>query len=76
MLSEKGYGVGVFIGGMEGVIDEFHMFREMHRQLPVLPIASTGAAAKLIYDMEPMEKPELVNELTYATLFRRLIPIG
>ncbi len=35
-----------FIGGMEGVEEEYKMFIRKHPHAIILPIASTGAAAK------------------------------
>lgn len=66
--------VGVFIGGMEGVEDEYSMFVKIHPNALVLPVASTGAAAKIIYDnfiLKPDER--LINDYAYMALFRDLL---
>jgi len=73
MLGEGTYDFGIFIGGMEGVIDEFMMFRELQPRAEALPIASTGAAASRLYQEFGYKMPELETELTYPTLFRRLL---
>jgi hypothetical protein len=73
MFSEPGYTCGIFIGGMEGVIEEFRMFRAMHRGVPTFPIASTGAAAAILYQESEIRRSELEHELTYPTLFRNLL---
>ena len=41
------YVAGVFIGGMDGILDEFSHFRRSHPQALVLPISSTGGATEM-----------------------------
>ena len=68
--------VGFFIGGMEGVEEEYTMFRHLQPGIPAFPIASTGAAAALLFDRNTelqREPPELRDELSYLTLIRDLI---
>lgn len=74
MLGEHAFDAGVFIGGMHGVIDEFRLFRERHPRAVLLPIASTGAAARQIFNEEGGQFPqELVSDLAYPSLFRRFL---
>jgi hypothetical protein len=68
--------VGIFIGGMEGVEEEYGMFLRLQPNIPAFPIASTGAAAALLFDRDAdlqRDHPELRNELSYLTLMRNLI---
>lgn len=74
MIGEKGYTSAVFIGGMEGVLDEFAMFRDIHPTVPMFPIASTGAAAAELFRDHRFSEAMLSTQLTYSTLFRRLLP--
>lgn len=74
MIGDHRFDCAVFIGGMEGVLEEFHMFAEMHPRVPVYPIASTGAAAGMLFDSRPLFESELRTELTYPTLFRKILP--
>jgi hypothetical protein len=72
----KPFDAGVFIGGMEGVEQEFDMFRHLQPDIPVFPIASTGAAAAILYDRDDdlqHKHPELRDEISYLTLMRDLI---
>jgi SLOG cluster3 family len=74
MLDQR-FQTGIFIGGMEGVEEEYAMFREMHPRTPAFPIASTGAAAGRLYaaDRRLGERhPELSAEISYLTLMRNL----
>ena len=72
MIGEKDYHCAVFIGGMEGVIDEYKLFREMHPKLLTFPIASTGAAALQIYEEYQYSDEILGNEFTYPKVFRHI----
>lgn len=74
MFSENIFSVGIFIGGMDGVIDEYKMFREYQPNALAIPLASTGAAAKIVYDDFQNNKNErLIGDYAYMTLFRDLL---
>ncbi len=74
MIVKNKYKAGIFIGGMEGVEDEFKLFCEAHPEALILPVASTGAAAKIIYDgLERKPDERLVNDYAYMTLFNHLL---
>jgi hypothetical protein len=74
LINDNDFKVGIFIGGMEGVNDEYLMFKEIHPNALVLPIASTGAAAKIIYKNEPLNFDiRLQNDYAYMALFRDLL---
>lgn len=73
MLSSRSFHAGVFIGGMDGVMDEARLFREMHPAAKFLPVASAGGAADVLYREETGLPVSLARELTYRTLFRRLL---
>ena len=79
MLEENDFSAGIFIGGMEGVIDEYNMFRELNPNALILPIASTGAAAKIIFEDQQLqnilahENYRLLNDYAYMSLFRDLL---
>ena len=45
MVIENDFAAAVFIGGMDGVEDEYKLFVESHPEAKVFPMASTGAAA-------------------------------
>lgn len=75
MLASEKFYAGVFIGGMEGVEDEFAMFRDMHPSAIALPVASTGAAALMIFQRDTQFPKELKTDLAYPSLFRRLLSI-
>jgi hypothetical protein len=74
MFKENKFSAAIFIGGMEGVIDEYMMFKEYHPTALTLPIASTGAAAKILYNDYYQHKNErLTGDYAYMALFRDLL---
>ena len=76
MMKDNSFEAAFFIGGMEGVEEEFKLFTTYHPNANVFPIASTGAAAKLIYDKTPEKyDTRLLTELTYSSLFKELLNI-
>ena len=68
--------LGIFLGGMEGVEEEYAMFRQLHPNVPAYPVASTGAAAGRIFAADAAlqrEHPELRDEISYLSLMRGLV---
>lgn len=81
MISSQSFSAGVFIGGMEGVEEEFRLFVEIHPGVPTFPIASTGAAAQVLFKagcgpLDPVERSALLKEIAYGALFRRVLLKG
>jgi hypothetical protein len=72
MLRSQDFDVAVLIGGMEGVLEEARMFAELHPRAPIIPVASTGAAARLVFEGGNFP-PDYATQLTYQTLFRHHI---
>jgi hypothetical protein len=74
LIDDNEFKVGIFIGGMEGIKEEYLMFKKKYQNALILPIASTGAAAKMLYDSEPIKFNErLQNDYAYMALFRDLL---
>ena len=74
MVIENDFAAAVFIGGMDGVEDEYKMFVESHPEAKVFPMASTGAAALMLYDANTDAFDErLKNDMAYASLFKDLL---
>ncbi|WP_162629604.1 SLOG domain-containing protein [Acinetobacter colistiniresistens] len=79
MIQSQKFDAIVLIGGMEGVIDELEMFLEFHPNAQIIPLASTGAASRIVYESEKNKlnprfelDPRFENDYTYSSLFRRL----
>ena len=78
MILGNCFDAGVFIGGMEGIELEYEMFSDAHPNALILPIASTGAGAKILYDKIAANSPSeierrLLTDYAYKALFRDLL---
>jgi hypothetical protein len=76
MFTENQFAAGIFIGGMEGIEDEFKLFKEFHPHTNILPIASTGAASKIVYNnylSADLKNQRLENDYAYMSLFQDLL---
>jgi hypothetical protein len=70
MIESRAFRAAVFIGGMEGIHEEAKMFANRWPQARVLPVGTTGAAARELA-AQPQFLSEFRTERTYPTLFRR-----
>lgn len=77
MLFEKDFAAAVFIGGMEGIEIEYNMFKEQYPNALIIPIASTGAATKILYDnllSEDESKNErFLKDYGYTSLLQKYL---
>jgi hypothetical protein len=76
MFSEHYFAAGIFIGGMEGIEDEFKLFGKFQPHALLLPIASTGAATRIVYNEflpAKMKNKRLENDYAYMSLFQDLL---
>jgi hypothetical protein len=76
MFKDQTFEAGVFIGGMEGIIEEFDLFTKLQPDAKLLPIASTGGAAIDLVDRLKSPSPDLRNDLDYVSLFHRRLSIA
>ncbi len=73
MFEENPTDCAVFIGGMDGVVVEAHMIRDMYPDARFLPIFSTGGAAKAIYEEFKIEDERLKENYAFYELFQELL---
>ena len=73
MLSENKTTVAVFIGGMKGVLDECDMIKEYNPDVKILPMATTGAASRELYKRLNINYPDLEDNYSYVSVFRRYL---
>jgi hypothetical protein len=59
MISAHDFDAGVFLGGMEGVEIEHDIFRRLHPDKPAYPVASAGAAARILSEKHSHDHLEL-----------------
>ena len=75
-LSENEFDAAVFIGGMDGIEVEYKMFKEKHSKALILPIASAGAATKIVYETifpEDEKHERFVKDYGYMSLFQKYL---
>ncbi len=67
MLSQHNYVAAVFIGGMEGVAEEYKLFSELNPKALLLPIPTPGGHARSLFrrTKDLPEKLELAVDYTY-----------
>ena len=73
MISSHNFDAAVFLGGMQAVEIEYDIFRRFHPSKPAYAIASTGAAARVLFEKHSPDRLELMNDLRYLPLLRRLL---
>jgi len=76
MFTENEFSAAVFLGGMDGIEVEFNMFKEYHPKALLLPIASTGAATKIVYDNlfpENLKNERFLKDYGYMSLFQKYL---
>ncbi|WP_417514529.1 hypothetical protein [Marinobacter sp.] len=77
MLAHDRFQTGIFIGGMEGIVDEFELFRSMQPQANAIPIFSTGGAVlDLTNRSDRNANSDLWDEMDYVKLFNNLLEIS
>ena len=74
MLKDNDFKAGIFIGGMEGIDEEYKLFKEYNPEAIILPIASTGGASKILYE-DGINKynPRLNSDYAYMSMFKDLL---
>ena len=50
MIESSNVVAAIFIGGMEGIAEEFKLFVESHPNLPMYLIASSGGATRSLFE--------------------------
>jgi hypothetical protein len=75
MFQEQKFDAAVFIGGMEGIVEEFDLFTKFQPTARVLPIASTGGAAMDVADRLKGSSQDFRENLDYVSLFHRWLNV-
>lgn len=63
----------VFIGGMDGIIDEAEKISSLCPGIKMLPIASTGCASAKVYEKFGIHNYDMESNVVYLTAFRKLL---
>ena len=59
MIGSHNFDAAVFVGGMEGVEIEYEIFQRLHPGKPAYPVASAGAAARILFEKYCPDRLEL-----------------
>ncbi|MFW7381786.1 MAG: hypothetical protein ACOH5I_23470 [Oligoflexus sp.] len=76
MFTENEFKAAVFIGGMEGIVQEFEMFRRLQPKATVIPVTSTGGATLEVAARMGKISDDLASDLDYVALFHRHLGIS
>lgn len=79
MLQSYQFDAAVFIGGMEGIADEYALFRRYNPDALVLPVPSPGGVARDLFKQLQTTiaslDPELGAAIDYSAWFYRLLKV-
>ena len=78
MIGSQPFCAAVFIGGMEGILDECRIFKQLHRRALILPIASTAGASQELFGAGegPPDhgiRSQLLTDRKYRSLLRKIL---
>lgn len=73
MFRENETEMAVFIGGMGGIKEEHKLIKEYYPDVKILPIATTGAASESLYKDLGMNNPDLSDNYSYVSIFRKYL---
>ncbi len=76
MLSARPFAAAVFIGGMDGILEEFEILRRLQPNTDVVPVISTGGATIELAKRLPNIDPDLTNDFDYISVFHRHLKIS
>jgi SLOG cluster3 family len=69
MLSRQDLNAAVFIGGMEGVLEEHELFTELHPAAKVLPVPAPGGAARQLAERLGNRDENSLQNVDFSSLF-------
>ena len=68
MLSKHDYKAAIFVGGMEGVAEEYKLFSQLNPEALLLPVPSPGGYSRVLFHLPHHDSPkdlELAVDFTY-----------
>lgn len=75
MLSSHNYTAAIFIGGMEGVADEYALFHELNPKALRLAIPSPGGHSRQLFDQSEGLPQELAGAVDFTYWFYKLLEV-
>ena len=75
MLRRQDLDAAVFIGGMEGILEEYALFTKFHPAARIVTVPVAGGAVQVIAKEQNEWNPETPEDLDFARLFHRALDI-
>ena len=76
MLTSTSFDAAVFIGGMEGILDEYDLFKQLHPGAKCVVIGNTGGAARHLATKINYQVPHDIGPLDFMSLLYRELAIS
>lgn len=76
MFSDRVFAPAVFIGGMDGIVSEFELFKNYQPDASVIPVLSTGGASLIVGEQVGDLSEDLSDDLDYVAVFHRHLKIS
>lgn len=74
MFADMTPAAAIFVGGMEGVVEEFQLLRDSHPQVLTYPVAKPGGEAANLVEQAPSSiRQTLRDSDIYPTIFRKVV---
>lgn len=73
MFKENFTTIAVFIGGMNGITDEYSKVQKYYPEALILPIATTGAASAKLYKDLGLNNQDLCDNYSYVSIFKKYL---
>ena len=65
--------MAVFIGGMDGILQEYKKIIQVFPQVSIVPLSSTGGAAVDVYKSAKCQNSDFSDSYAYLSLFQELL---
>lgn len=76
MLQSEQFDAAVFIGGMQGILDEYSLFKKFHPHAKCVVVAATGGGARLLAKQINQRIQEDLGPFDFIRLFYRELNIS
>ncbi|MCY4303894.1 MAG: hypothetical protein OXC62_03800 [Aestuariivita sp.] len=76
MFKSHSFSAAVFIGGMDGILEEFDLFRQLQPNADVVPVVSTGGATIDLAERLKDHESYLEKDFDYISVFHQRLKIG
>lgn len=74
MVSDGAFSAGVFVGGMEGIIDEYQLFSQFQPDAARILLTAPGGAAQQLSAHTSAEQDIVTGTVDFAQLFHSVFP--